>query len=114
MKLLESEVEKAKIQVILHVNTHAHTHTHTHILYAKNILSWAKYIERFLCAIICQGVNMRGIVIVNPHNPTGRVYTSQTIQDVLSFADRYSFFNYLEILPIQILGQLGICGVAIT
>ena len=31
---------------------------------------------------------MKGIVIVNPHNPTGKVFSSQSIKELLDFADR--------------------------
>lgn len=38
-----------------------------------------------------QGVIIRAVILVNPHNPLGEVYTPQEMASFLEFAKRYVF-----------------------
>ena len=40
--------------------------------------------------------NMKGIVVVNPHNPTGDILPAQIIKDILAFADRHNLHVIMD------------------
>lgn len=40
------------------------------------------------CGSVCQGLNVRAMVLVNPHNPLADVYSPQEMTGFLEFAKR--------------------------
>ena len=40
-----------------------------------------------LCCVL-QGVNVRAVILVNPHNPLGEIYTAEEMTSFLNFAKR--------------------------
>ncbi|XP_077994771.1 1-aminocyclopropane-1-carboxylate synthase-like protein 1 isoform X2 [Glandiceps talaboti] len=42
------------------------------------------------------GVNVRGIFLINPHNPTGEIYTAELLRDCLDFAHRHSLHVVID------------------
>ncbi|XP_072047563.1 1-aminocyclopropane-1-carboxylate synthase-like protein 1 [Amphiura filiformis] len=43
-----------------------------------------------------QNVNIRALIVVNPHNPTGDMLTKQQIQDILMFCKRHSLHVIMD------------------
>lgn len=76
---LELALQKAKNEVIHGAQNFTHINIHT-LTFKRNDPS------AFL-----QGVNIRAVILVNPHNPLGEIYTSVEMISFLNCAKR-SFY----------------------
>lgn len=61
-----------------------------------NFILSVEVFERGYTKAISQGLQPRGIIIINPHNPTGDVYDEQTIQPILKFASERNLHMIMD------------------
>lgn len=45
---------------------------------------------------VASGANVRGIILINPHNPMGTIYSKQLIMDILNFASRHELHVVMD------------------
>lgn len=77
---LEHALQKAKKEVIHRAQNFTHINMHT-----------LAFITNYPACLFFQGVNIKAVILVNPHNPLGEIYTSEEMISFLNCAKR-SFY----------------------
>uniref|UniRef100_A0AAR2JR54 Aminotransferase class I/classII large domain-containing protein n=1 Tax=Pygocentrus nattereri TaxID=42514 RepID=A0AAR2JR54_PYGNA len=58
-----------------------------------------------LCCVL-QGVNVRAVILVNPHNPLGEIYTAEEMTSFLNFAKRHELHAIVdEVYMLSVFGE---------
>ncbi|KAJ8302488.1 hypothetical protein KUTeg_018884 [Tegillarca granosa] len=56
----------------------------------------ASQIEKYYLKAVSEGFTVRGLVIINPDNPSGKIYSSEEITDILRVCEKYGLHAIVD------------------